>query len=109
MSLLSGRVKEFGRGPCAPLKGRAWRCANLFRVAVGREYSDQSLGPGAITMSELLPRSLARIPRVRDVNVSAVDLGVVQSANQFGAIEDSLSPSLSPTLEAVAMSAWMAA
>ena len=105
----SSQVKGFGRGSCASLKGRAWRCANLFRVAVGREYSDQSLVPEAITMSELLPRSLARIPGVRDVNVSAVDLGVVQSANQFGAIEDSLSPSLSPILEAVAMSARMAA
>ena len=76
---------------------------------MGQEYFDLSLVLEAITMSELQPRSLAKIPRVRDVNVSAVDLRVVQSANQFGAIADSLSPSLSPILEAVAMSAWMAA
>ena len=87
------------------MKGRAWRCANLFRVAAGREYSDLGLVLAAITMSELPPGCLAKIPRVRDVNVSAVVLRVVQCANRFGAIADSLSPSLSPILEAVAMSA----
>ena len=75
--MLSSQVKGVGRGSCASLKGRAWRCANLFRVAMGQEYFDLSLVLEAITMSELQPRSLAKIPRVRDVNVSAVDLGAM--------------------------------